>query len=124
MSSNRIAYSENGAPLSENPHYRLAKGGSAKPKAMGTCDISRAHDSLGGGIPNYYVLAKMKPVARVQSRHRVSPSPRKIPNYEMESIIDKSAILNPIGAAMGQVASLSMIMMQRNQIRMNLPRFR
>ena len=124
MSSNKIAYSQNGVPLTEKPHYRLAKGGSAKPYAMGTCDISTANDGIGAGIQNYYVLAHMKPVARVKSRHRVSPSPRKIPNYEMESIIDKLAVLNPIGTAMGQIATLSMIMMQRNHIRSNLPRFR
>ena len=67
MSSNKIAYSDNGAPLTKQPHYRLAKGGASKPYASGTCDISTAHDSNGCGLKNYYVLANLKPVTRVQS---------------------------------------------------------
>ena len=118
MSSNRIKYQSE--PY--NPMYSLSKG--RKPEDKAICNFSDGRNVVQQYIDNEHVLAEMKPVARVQSRHRVSPSPRKIPNYEMESIIDKSAVLNPIGTAMGQVATLSMIMMQRNQIRMNLPRFR
>jgi hypothetical protein len=118
MSSNRIKYQSK----PHHPMYSLSKG--RKPKDEAICNFSDGSNVVQQYIDNEHVLATMKPVARVQSRHRVSPSPRKIPNYEMESIIDKLAVLNPIGTAIGQVASLSMIMTQRNSIRRNLPRFR
>ena len=120
MSSNRIAYSENGAPLSEKPHYRLAKGGASKPNARGTCDISTAHNSQGGGIQNKYVLANLKPVARVQARHRVSPSPRKIPIYELD--IMALELLSKM--AVNVQMPLEMMLQQKSSIRRNLPRFR
>ena len=124
MSSNKIAYSDNGAPLTKQPHYRLAKGGSAKPNAIGTCDLFEANDGAGGGVTNDYALRTMQPVERVQSRHRVSPSPRKIPNHEMESIIDGITLMNPISTGLGNIATLAMILSHRNMIRSNLPRFR
>ncbi len=86
MSSNRIAYSNTGAPLKQEPQYRLAKGRSAKPDAVGTCDLCEERDRMARGVRNTFVLATMKPVARVQSRHRVSPSPRKIPKYKQEEV--------------------------------------
>ena len=119
MSSNRIKYSAHG---NEYPLYSLSKG--RKPTDKAIVQFSSGETRGNTSIDNAHVLIEMQPVVRVQSRYRVSPSPRKIPNHEMESIIDKLAVLNPIGTAMGQVASLSQIMMQRNQIRMNLPQFR
>lgn len=120
MSSNRIAYSDTGASLKDEPHYRLAKGRSSKPNAIGTCDLFKANDGEGHGIGNRYVLRDMKPVARVQSRHRVSPSPRKIPNYEIDIMVE---------AALGKLAlnlntPLAMVHNFRNNIRMNIPRYR
>ena len=120
MSSNKIAYSRHGAPISERPHYRLAKGGASKPEAKGTCDIDKAHDSQGGGVRNYYVLANMKPVARVKSRNRVSPSPRKIPNYELD--IMELEMLSKM--AVDVHMPLEMMLKQQTSIRRNLPRFR
>ena len=120
MSSNRIAYSENGAPISEEPLYRLAKGGASKPNAIGTCDITKAHDSKGGGVSNKYVLANMKPVARVQSRHRVSPSPRKIPQYKLD--IMALEMLSKMATDVHM--PLEMMLKQQTSIRRNLPRFR
>lgn len=118
MSSNRIKYQSE----PQHPMYSLSKG--RKPEDKVICHFSDGRNVVQQHIDNKHIIDTMQPVARVQSRHRVSPSPRKIPNYEMENIIDKLALLNPIGTAMGQVATLSMIMMQRNNIRMNLPRFR
>ena len=82
MSSNRIKYQSE--PY--HPMYSLSKG--RKPKDKAICNFSDGSNVVQQHIDNENVLANMKPVARVQSRHRVSPSPRKIPQYQLQNIRD------------------------------------
>ena len=120
MSANKIAYAEHDLPLGKTPHYKLAKGSSTNPNGIGTCDLYKAGDREGSGITNSFVLERMKPVARVQSRHRVSKSPRKIPNYEL----DVMALEMLSKMAVNVQMPLEMMLQQQSRIRRNLPRFR
>ena len=82
MSSNRIKYQSK----PQHPMYSLSKG--RKPKGMTICHFSDGRNVVQKYINNEHILTTMKPVARVQSRHRVSPSPRKIPQYQLQNIRD------------------------------------
>ena len=115
MSSNRIKYAHDGSNF---PLYSLSKG--RKPQDMSTCHFSSGELRVKSGIQNYYVLANMQPVARVQSRHRVSPSPRKIPNYELDIMALEMLSKMAVDVHM----PLEMMLKQQTSIRRNLPRFR
>jgi len=87
--NNRIGYQSLKSVTEKDPViYKLAKGRSSKPKSVGMCGSSRTFrvgEQWRSRLCNDYILAEMVPVERVQSRHRVSPSPRKIPRYVLES---------------------------------------
>ena len=105
--------------------YKLAKGRSAKPHAVDTCGSATCFETGGqwiSRVPNVWILETMVPIARVQSRHRVSPSPRKIPNYEIDIMVEESlrTILPSIGMPLYFVQHGNLL----NNIRMQTPRFR
>jgi len=58
-------------------HYALSKGNKPNDEAVCT-NQKRSHEPFNSGFTNEHVLKKFVPVPRVQSRFRVSPSPRKI----------------------------------------------
>ena len=117
MSANRIKYSTDGKNY---PLYKLTKG--RKPLGVGSCHFRGGEEQLNSGITNEYVLSQMKPVARVQSRHRVSKSPRKIPNYQLDIMVDE-LMRNMVGEP-GLPLNFHQYMQKRQSIRQNMPRFR
>ena len=86
--NNSIKYQTKESVGQTNPVlYKFAKGRSARPFAKGTCGSAKHFEDnvqWPSEISNVWVLDTMVPVARVQSRHRVSPSPRKMPRYVLE----------------------------------------
>jgi hypothetical protein len=99
--------------------YEITKGN--KPHDITMCnDLAREVYPFRSGFTNKWVLENLVQVPRVQSRFRVSPSPRKIPSYTLDHMALELLSKMAVDVRM----PLEMMIQQQHEIRRTLPRFR
>jgi len=116
--NNKLRYTSN--VTLEFPQYRLARGRANNPHGEPLCIGSRS--SWPSKLNNAWVMITMTQVPRKQSIHRVSPSPRKIPQYELDFMV--TTVLGDMRGNMGVPLTFMEQQVHATRVRQQMPRFR
>jgi len=119
--NNKLRYISRGITKgAEFPQYKLARGRANNPNGEAICigDVG----SWPSNINNEWILRTMVQVPRKQSIHRVSPSPRKIPQYELDIMVTE--VLGDMRGNMGVPLTFMEQQVHATRVRQQMPRFR